>query len=107
MEYIVKNVVSIDKEAENYKQFNKKSLQLKKQELDSELDKIKGELEIELSLEKKKILEDSIRNAQYEANSIRVEKEKKLMDISFTYKKNKYNLVEQIFDDIKNSMKEG
>ena len=107
MEYIVKNVMSIDKEAENYKQINKKLLLIKRQELDNELDRIKNELEIELSLEKKTLLDDSIINAQNEVKSIIIEKEKRLKDISSTYGNKKYSLVKQIFVDIKNSMKEG
>ena len=68
---IIRKIVSIDREAENFRRTKDEFLKRKKKELQEEVEAIKIEAQKKIELEKKRISEESLHNTELEIEKIR------------------------------------
>jgi vacuolar-type H+-ATPase subunit H len=107
MEYMIKKIVSIDKEAEKYKEANQNQFQENKVIFERELKKIREEFENTLQKEKTQILDSELKKSFEEAENIRKQSENQYNKIMNLYLKLREDIVEDIFSELKTYMKEG
>jgi hypothetical protein len=104
---MIRKIVSIDKEAENYREANKKLIEKERENFEKQINKMKQDYINELNLEKKKITEEKISEAQDEVRKIKLKNDELIGRLEERYAEVRENLVEEFFNLLKDSMKEG
>jgi hypothetical protein len=107
MEFTIKKILSIDKDAENLRRNSDALLESRKKELEEELMKMSDDLDNELLNEKKMIMDEKISNAKLKAEEIIKQKETEMNEIATKYNAIKSNLIQELFKELKNFIKEG
>lgn len=107
MDNVIRKIVSIDKEAENYREANKKLLQKERENFEEQMNKLEQNFVNELNLHRKKITEDKIFLAQDEVRKIKRKNDVLVEKLEQRYAEVRSDLVEDLFNLIKDSMKEG
>lgn len=106
MEEVIKKIISIDKDAENYRRISEEIIVKKRKELQKE---IKNMLEENLNFinsEKKRIAEDEMRKAEEQILKIQLIEEEKSKRFSTVYNGIKNEVVETTLDKLINSFQE-
>lgn len=106
MEFTIKKILSIDKDTEMLKKNSDILLESKRRELEDELQKMSDDLDAELLLEKKRVLDESMSTARLEAENIKMQKEIEMNGITARYKSVKNDLIQHLFAKLKDSIKE-
>lgn len=107
MDNVIKKIVSIDKEAENYREANKRLIENERENFEKQINKMEQDYINELNLEKKKITEEKISKAQDEVRKIKLKNDELIGRLEERYSEVRENLVEELFNLLKDSMKEG
>ena len=106
MEEIIKKIISIDKDADNYRKLSDEILVKKRKELQA---KVKDMIEENLKLidsEKKKIAEDEMRMIDSQILKIQAFEDDKLKNLSEVFSDIKDDIVESMFNKLLDSLRE-
>lgn len=104
MEFIINKIISIDKDAEVYRQGTEEILKEKETELERSIDKIKDDWLREEKEIKNEIIKEKISKAEEKAKAIAEEKENQLEVIKIKYSQNHESIVNEVFRKIINSL---
>jgi ribosome recycling factor len=107
LEEVVKRIIEIDEQAESYRLKCIKAREAEEGELQAEISRIRTEFEESLSVEKKRILEDTMRAAEEEIRVTAAGREETLRRMQANYDSKKDALVEALFGELIEKMKEG
>lgn len=107
LEEVVKRIIEIDEQAENYRAKKIKDRGTVADELQAELVRIRAEFEASLSEEKKSIQEETMRRAEEEAGKTIAGREETLRRMQSAYDAGSRAVVEDLFRELIENMKEG
>jgi len=107
LEEVVKRIIEIDEQAENYRAKKIKDRGTVADELQAELVRIRAEFEESLSGEKKSIQEKTMRRAEDEAGKTIAGREETLRRMQSAYDAGSRAVVEDLFRELIEKMKEG
>ena len=107
MESTIRKITSIDNDAENLRKNSDALLENKKRELENELQRMAEQAEVDLTAEKKYIIEQKLYSASLEAERVLETKEKEMRQIKEKYYKVKSDIVYELFNKLKDSIREG
>lgn len=107
LEEVVKRIIEIDEQAENYRSRNAKAREAEAEQLQAELKGIKAEFEGRLSREKKGILEETMRKAEEEAVNTAAMRQETLGRLKAAYEAGSQEVAENLFRELIEKMKEG
>lgn len=96
MEFTIRKIISIDKEAENYRSAMEESLNVKHDQFDNYLRSMKELKETECKNEKIRILEESLKEAEEVVASIDLNKQKNIIEINRKFEMAKLELVNKL-----------
>lgn len=96
----MKKILSIDKDAENYRKGIDELLKEKQDELDSMIVDMNVKFQEESKKIKSEISNEKIKEAEYKAKTIKKEKEEGLENINIKYQSNKLKIINEVFDGI-------
>lgn len=97
-------IMSIDKDAENYRKGTYKLLKEKQDELEVALKDMRDDFQEEAKHIKAAIDNDKVMEAEHKARTIRKEKEEILNSINTKYESNKLVIVDEVFNRIIKSL---
>lgn len=97
-------IMSIDKDAENYRQGIDELLKEKQKELDQVIKEMNLQWQEEGKNIKETILEEKLIEAKKKAEKIKDEKEDQIKNINLKYESNKDKIVNEVFSKIINSL---
>lgn len=106
VEDTIKRIISIDKEADNFRRINDEILVKKKRELQSEIKKITEENSRFIEAEKKRINEEEMKKAENEIEKLRVNEEEKIQRITTAFNNIKKGIIEETFNKLIHSFEE-
>jgi hypothetical protein len=111
VEFTIRKIIAIDKDAENLRQNSLILLEGKRKDLEKELEEMERLVEREIAEERKRIMEEKLGAAMLEAETIRRDKEKQLNRLRELYYKAKEDVVSHLFrrlvESIEASVKNG
>ncbi|MGH4051013.1 MAG: hypothetical protein ACREVX_06620 [Clostridium sp.] len=100
MKFVMNKIMSIDKDAQNFRKNIDELLSEKQDELEAEINNLTNRFNEDCKNIKQVIGNEKIMEAQNLAENIKKEKEKELDKINTKYKANKLAIVDEIFNDI-------
>lgn len=103
MEFTIKKIISIDKDAENYKKNMNEMLVNKKKELDKLLEDMNKEAEDELMTASREYMKEKLDEANQKAETLKSQKEEQLIHFKDVYEEQKGSIVDKIFSELINS----
>lgn len=104
MEFVLNKIMSIDKDAQNYRKGIDELVKEKKKETEKALNDLSLSWQEESKIIKNDILEEKIREAKKKAEGIKSEKEEQLASIKEKYESSKSNIVDEVFSKIISSL---
>jgi hypothetical protein len=107
LEEVIKRIVAIDKEAETYRFKNRKLLEAKNLEFESQLKKMKDDFEDKLSLEKKTTQDEIMNKANEEIKLTVFKRDESLKKMQSDYNLKAEAVIQVLFQELKEKMKEG
>ena len=107
MEEMIKRILEVDEQAEAYRAKNLKERESEISGLEAERKKINDEFEDKLSAEKKDIRDEVMKKASEEVKSIIAGRSELLGNMQAGYEVKAEALVEALFGELKEKMKEG
>ena len=107
LENTIKKILSIDNDAKLYKESTNKLLNTKKEEFEKEMNKLKENFNEGLEIERRTILDESIKKANITAKQIIYEKDKEIDRIIKNFEGLKAIIINSLFKHLSDSMKEG
>jgi hypothetical protein len=107
VELTIKEILAIDKNAENLRKNNEALLENMKKELENELKSMSDNLDDELLREKIRIMNENINAAKLEAEYIIKQKDAEINEITARYNLVKSGLIHDLFTELKNYIREG
>ncbi|MFT5872095.1 MAG: putative ATPase with chaperone activity [Clostridium sp.] len=96
----MKKILSIDKDAENYRKGIDELLKQRQDELDSMIVDMDLKFQEESNNIKSEISNEKIKEAEYKAKTIKKEKEEGLNNINIKYQSNKLRIINEVFNGI-------
>lgn len=103
IEQIMKEIITIDKEAEDYKKAVVKSLEDKRLELKEQIAAMQKEAEMNLSKRKKEIMDDKLMETKKNIQSLKVEREIAIKKIKENYENGKGEIVKSAINKLVDS----
>ncbi|MCJ7688019.1 MAG: hypothetical protein MUO60_01630 [Clostridiaceae bacterium] len=104
MEFAMNKIMSIDKDAENYRKGTYELLKEKEDELETTIVDMRASFQEESKNIKSVIANEKLLEAEHKAENIRKEKEEGLNNINTKYQSNKLELIEVVFNKIIKSL---
>lgn len=106
MEYTLKKIISIDKEAENFRMSKVNELKEKKEELQNEIKKLWADLSEDIETMKKNINIETTNKAYEEIEILKKNKEEEIENLKKKYEQAKQDILEEAFINILSFSKE-
>ncbi|MBU3110440.1 hypothetical protein [Clostridium lacusfryxellense] len=100
MKFVMNKIMSIDKDAQNYRKNIDELLSEKQNELENIINDLMARFEEECKNIKRDISNEKILEAENTAKNIRKEKEENLHSINDRYQANKLELVDAVFNRV-------
>lgn len=104
MEFTIKKIVSIDKDAEKYRKNMEDNLSVKRNDLNLLVERLNADAQSEIDEIKKEIMNKYLDEANCKVEKIRAEKEEEIKKIHQSYNKIKNNIINEVFDEVINSI---
>lgn len=102
MEFTIKKIISIDRDAENYKKNMEQLLVNKEKEFQKTIEDMRTDMEQKVIREKKEYMDMKINEAQKIASTIKSKKEEQIKKLNDMYSNEKESIIEEIFNEIVN-----
>lgn len=99
MEFVINKIMSIDKDAENYRKSIDILLQ-EKQKYTEKIDELRNTYQNEIKMLKENILKSKLEEAEERAKEIRKEKELQINQINNKYESSKEKIINEVFEKI-------
>lgn len=103
VEHIIKEIISIDKDAENHKSELKQSLDNKKAELQETIAALQKDCDRNLNLKKKEVMELKVKEAESVIEQVNNEKDIALNKLKEGYERVREEILKDVLDKLINS----
>lgn len=100
MEFVINKIMSIDKDAENYRKSIDILLQEKQKYTEKKIDELRNTYQNEIKMLKENILKTKLEEAEERAKEIRKEKELQINKINNKYESSKEKIINEVFEKI-------
>lgn len=104
MEFVLSKIMSIDKDAENYRKGIDLLLKEKQKDTENKINELRLSWQEEAKFSRENILKTKLKEAEEKAEGIRKEKEQQLNRINSKYETNKEEITNEVFNKIIGSL---